>query len=73
MPFLYYEHTLILGGVCFFVFIDKENSVFSRFTCDIYKNEERGADDENHESAKKTIKKGISRKWIVLDKEEEEG
>lgn len=34
-----------------------------------YKKKERGADDECHESATETIKKGISRKWIV-DREE---
>ena len=43
-----------------------ENSVFSRIACCIYNqnNKKRSAGDD-HETAKKVIKKGISRKWIA--------
>ncbi len=52
--------------MCFFVYIDR-NPVFSRIACCIYKqnNKKRSAGDDEHETAKKVIKKGISRKWIV--------
>lgn len=41
--------------------------VFSRSACCIYKqnNKKRSAGDDDHGTAKKVIKKGISRKWIA--------
>ena len=42
--------------------------VFSRIACCIYKqnNKKRSAGDDDHGTAKKVIKKGISRKWIAM-------
>lgn len=42
--------------------------MFSRIACCIYKqnNKKRSAGDDDHGTAKKVIKRGISRKWIAL-------
>lgn len=59
--------TRLCKEACAFLCTLIENLVFSRIACCIYKenNKKRSAGNDEHETAKKVIKQGISRKWIV--------